>query len=251
MKAVSLIGANLLTAYREPANKAARMNMLTGSYEAGIAFTNAYVGYVHAVAHGIGGLYHVPHGEANAILLPKVLAAYGSAVYEPLARLERKMRVSGGKPEREERMSGAESERDVRMSGAGMERKVRIRGGGWKQQGDGCRAGGGVYRENPPDEPEHGHPGAACHAAQGGRAGTCGARAQRGQSELPCSRDLGRGADAVVPDGTGTKVTVQWASQENIAQNSSRIFYNLTVYIMYAKKYMRFSCNSIQIIYNV
>ena len=87
MKAVSLIGANLLTAYREPANKAARMNMLTGSYEAGIAFTNAYVGYVHAVAHGIGGLYHVPHGEANAILLPKVLAAYGSAVYEPLARL--------------------------------------------------------------------------------------------------------------------------------------------------------------------
>ena len=94
MKAVSLIGANLLTAYREPANKAARMNMLTGSY------------------------------EANAILLPKVLAAYGSAVYEPLARLEREVRVSGGKPEREVRMSGAESERDVRMSGAGMERKV-------------------------------------------------------------------------------------------------------------------------------
>ena len=100
MKAVSLIGANLLTAYREPANKAARMNMLTGSYEAGIAFTNAYVGYVHAIAHGIGGLYHVPHGEANAILLPKVLAAYGSAVYEPLARLERKVRAAWGKPER-------------------------------------------------------------------------------------------------------------------------------------------------------
>ena len=71
------------------------------------------------------------------------------------------------------------------------------------------------------------------------------------RQELPRSRDLGRGADAVVPDGTGTKVTVQWASRENIAQNSSRIFYNLTVYIMYAKKYMRFSCNSIQIIYNV
>ena len=108
----------------EPANKAARMNMLTGSYEAGIAFTNAYVGYVHAVAHGIGGLYHVPHGEANAILLPKVLAAYGSAVYEPLARLERKVRAAWGKPEREVRMSGAEPEREVRMSGAGMERKV-------------------------------------------------------------------------------------------------------------------------------
>ena len=57
-----LIGANLLTAYREPENKEARMNMLAGSYEAGIAFTNAYVGYVHAIAHGIGGLYHVPAG---------------------------------------------------------------------------------------------------------------------------------------------------------------------------------------------
>ena len=118
MKAVSLIGANLLTAYREPANKAARMNMLTGSYEAGIAFTNAYVGYVHAVAHGIGGLYHVPHGEANAILLPKVLAAYGSAVYEPLARLEREVRMSGAEPEREVRISGAGMERKVCASGA-------------------------------------------------------------------------------------------------------------------------------------
>ena len=251
-KAVRLIGANLLTAYREPANKAARMNMLTGSYEAGIAFTNAYVGYVHAIAHGIGGLYHVPHGEANAVLLPKVLAAYGSAVYEPLARLEREVRAAWGKPEREERMYRSRvGEGCTNVRSRNGEESVRIRGGGWKQQGDGCRAGGGVYRENPPDEPEHGHPGAACHAAQGGRAGTCGARAQRGQSELPRSRDLGRGADAVVPDGTGTKVTVQWASRENIAQNSSRIFYNLTVYIMYAKKYMRFSCNSIQIIYNV
>ena len=144
MKAVSLIGANLLTAYREPANKAARMNMLTGSYEAGIAFTNAYVGYVHAIAHGIGGLYHVPHGEANAILLPKVLAAYGSAVYEPLARLERKVRAAWGKPEREVSMSGAEPEREVRMSGAGMER------GRWRRRmeiRDGCRKGGASFIE--------------------------------------------------------------------------------------------------------
>ena len=241
MKAVSLIGANLLTAYREPANKAARMNMLTGSYEAGIAFTNAYVGYVHAIAHGIGGLYHVPHGEANAILLPKVLAAYGSAVYEPLARLEREVRAVWGKPEREVRTSGAELEREVRAAWGKPEREVRAAGAedGSREETDAVLA------------EEHGHPGAACHAAQGGRAGTCGARAQRGQSELPRSRDLGRGADAGVPDGTGTKVTVQWTSRENIAQNSSRIFYNLTVYIMYAKKYMRFSCNSIQIIYNV
>lgn len=123
MKAVSLIGANLLTAYREPANKAARMNMLTGSYEAGIAFTNAYVGYVHAIAHGIGGLYHVPHGEANAILLPKVLAAYGSAVYEPLARLERKVRAAGeaGEGSAHVRSRAGEGSANVRSR---MERKV-------------------------------------------------------------------------------------------------------------------------------
>ncbi len=229
MKAVSLIGANLLTAYREPANKAARMNMLTGSYEAGIAFTNAYVGYVHAIAHGIGGLYHVPHGEANAILLPKVLAAYGSAVYEPLARLEREVRAAWGKPEREVRTSvaedGSREETDAVLAEAFIERIRRMnRSMGIPEQ---------LAMLRKEDVPE------------------LAARAQRGQSELPRSRDLGRGADAGVPDGTGTKVTVQWTSQKNIAQNSSRIFYNLTVYIMYAKKYMRFSCNSIQIIYNV
>ena len=102
--------------------------MLTGSYEAGIAFTNAYVGYVHAIAHGIGGLYHVPHGEANAILLPKVLAAYGSAVYEPLARLEREVRAAWGKPEREVRTSGAELEREVRAAWGKPEREVRAAG---------------------------------------------------------------------------------------------------------------------------
>lgn len=127
-KAVRLIGANLLTAYREPENKEARMNMLTGSYEAGIAFTNAYVGYVHAIAHGIGGLYHVPHGEANAILLPKVLAAYGSAVYKPLAELEREVRMSVDKPEQEVRMSVGKPEQEMCMSGAELEREVRASG---------------------------------------------------------------------------------------------------------------------------
>lgn len=219
MKAVSLIGANLLTAYREPANKAARMNMLTGSYEAGIAFTNAYVGYVHAIAHGIGGLYHVPHGEANAILLPKVLAAYGSAVYEPLARLERKVRTSVAEDESRE-------ETDAVLAEAFIERIRRM------NRSMGISEELAMLRKE--DVPE------------------LAARAlKEGNPNYPGSRDLGRGADAVVPDGTGTKVTVQWASRENIAQNSSRIFYNLTVYIMYAKKYMRFSCNSIQIIYNV
>ena len=51
--------------------------MLRASYYAGCAFTKSYVGYVHAVAHSLGGEYNVPHGLANAILLPFVLEAYG------------------------------------------------------------------------------------------------------------------------------------------------------------------------------
>jgi len=51
----------------------ARTNMALASFKAGIAFTRAYVGYVHAIAHNMGGLYGVPHGLANAIVLPHVL----------------------------------------------------------------------------------------------------------------------------------------------------------------------------------
>ena len=47
--------------------------MLNASFYAGIAFTQAYVGYVHAIAHNLGGFYNVPHGLANAIILPYVL----------------------------------------------------------------------------------------------------------------------------------------------------------------------------------
>nr|MCR4925425.1 iron-containing alcohol dehydrogenase [Clostridiales bacterium] len=86
-KAVKLIFDNLETAYNDGANIQARENMLKGSFYAGVAFTRAYVGYVHAIAHNLGGLYGVPHGLANAIILPYVLEAYGSSAYKPLAKL--------------------------------------------------------------------------------------------------------------------------------------------------------------------
>lgn len=86
-KAVRLIFDNILTAYSAGANIAARENMLKASYYAGNAFTRAYIGYVHALAHALGGLYGIPHGLANAIVLPYVLEYYGSAVYKPLAEL--------------------------------------------------------------------------------------------------------------------------------------------------------------------
>ncbi|GEA51703.1 alcohol dehydrogenase [Vibrio inusitatus NBRC 102082] len=51
----------------------ARQEMAQASYEAGLAFTRTYIGYVHAIAHQLGAFYHVPHGRANAIVLPSVL----------------------------------------------------------------------------------------------------------------------------------------------------------------------------------
>ena len=61
--------------------------MLLASFYAGMAFTRAYVGYVHAIAHNLGGQYGIPHGLANAVILPVVLEAYGEAVYDKLAKL--------------------------------------------------------------------------------------------------------------------------------------------------------------------
>ncbi len=57
------------------------------SFVAGVAFTRAYVGDVHAIAHSLGGKYNVPHGLANAIILPYVLESYGKSAEKKLARL--------------------------------------------------------------------------------------------------------------------------------------------------------------------
>lgn len=87
LAAVELIFANLERAYRDGSDLEARRNMLTASFRAGCAFTKSYVGYVHAVAHSLGGAYNVAHGYANAVILPVVLRAYGPAAYPRLARL--------------------------------------------------------------------------------------------------------------------------------------------------------------------
>lgn len=86
-RAVKLIFDNLERAYENGSDILARKNMLEASYLAGTAFTKSYVGYVHAVAHTLGGKYGVAHGLANAVLLPKLLRAYGDSVTKPLAEL--------------------------------------------------------------------------------------------------------------------------------------------------------------------
>lgn len=85
--AVKLIFRNLERAYTDGSDMEARENMQKASFLAGAAFTRAYVGYVHAIAHSLGGEYGIPHGLANAVILPYVLEAYGSSVYMSLAEL--------------------------------------------------------------------------------------------------------------------------------------------------------------------
>ena len=85
--AVKLIHDNLYKAYLDGHDIEARQNMQRAAFYAGRAFTRGSVGYVHAIGHTLGGLYGVPHGLAMAILLPHVMKAFGSAVYDKLADL--------------------------------------------------------------------------------------------------------------------------------------------------------------------
>lgn len=85
--AIKLIFENLYEAYTNGNDITARKNMQKAAYLAGMAFTRAYVGYVHAIAHTLGGFYNTPHGLANAIILPYVLEYYGGTVHTPLAKL--------------------------------------------------------------------------------------------------------------------------------------------------------------------
>ena len=89
IEAVQLIHENLLRAYHDGQDAEARRLMLRAAYCAGAAFSQSYVGYVHSVAHSLGGMYGTPHGLANAVLLPIVLKQYGKAAYRRLALLAR------------------------------------------------------------------------------------------------------------------------------------------------------------------
>ena len=93
LSAVGLIFDNLRTAYRDGGNLQAREQMSLASTYAGFAFTRANVGFVHAIAHQFGGRYHTPHGLANAIMLPKVLAYSSPAITARLALLAVRARV--------------------------------------------------------------------------------------------------------------------------------------------------------------
>ena len=84
LKATKLIFENIYKVYEDGNDLKARSNMLDAAYYAGHAFTVSYVGYVHAIAHSLGGKYNIAHGLANATLLDVVLKQYGDSVHKKL-----------------------------------------------------------------------------------------------------------------------------------------------------------------------
>ncbi len=94
-KAVKLVFDNVEKAYRDGTDIEARQNMLMASFYGGAAFTRAFVGNVHAIAHTLGGIYGTPHGLANAVILPYVMEEFGPAVYKKLARLAEIVGIQG------------------------------------------------------------------------------------------------------------------------------------------------------------
>ena len=87
LEATKLVFENIEKAYANGQDHIARENMLHAAYKAGISFSMSYVGYIHAVAHSVGGKYGVPHGLANAVIMPYVLDGYGASAYKKLHEL--------------------------------------------------------------------------------------------------------------------------------------------------------------------
>ena len=85
--ACRMIFENLPVACKDPFNKEARLNMLTASFKAGISFRYAGVGYVHSLSHRLGEMYGIPHGYANAVLLPEILKMYLPKIENKLSAL--------------------------------------------------------------------------------------------------------------------------------------------------------------------
>ena len=95
LAAAGMIWENLPRAWRDGTDLAAREQMALASTYAGLAFTRANVGNVHAIAHQLGGRHHVPHGLANAIMLPSVLRFSLPAAAPQLARLAQRVGIAG------------------------------------------------------------------------------------------------------------------------------------------------------------
>jgi len=91
LNAVKLIWNSIRQAWHDGSDEDARENMLIGSFQAGIAFSNASVGLVHSMSEPLGACFHVPHGLSNAMLLPAVCEFSMSGAVLRYAQIARRM----------------------------------------------------------------------------------------------------------------------------------------------------------------
>ena len=91
--AIKYVFRYLLRCYRNGDDMEARQNMLLASCMAGMAFNNSGLGVAHSVAHTLGGLFHIPHGKANAVLLPYVIRFNSFDVRDRYRTIAQKLRL--------------------------------------------------------------------------------------------------------------------------------------------------------------
>ena len=93
IKAIEMINRYLETAVNEPTNEEARNGMAVAQYIAGMAFSNVGLGLVHGMAHPLGAIFDIPHGVANALLLPTVMAFNAPAALDKYTDIAKAMNV--------------------------------------------------------------------------------------------------------------------------------------------------------------
>lgn len=93
IKAIEMINRYLETAVNEPTNPEARNGMAVAQYIAGMAFSNVGLGVVHGMAHPLGAIFDIPHGVANALLLPTIMEFNAPAALDKYVQIAKAMEV--------------------------------------------------------------------------------------------------------------------------------------------------------------
>lgn len=102
LKAIEMIARHLETAVNEPENAEARNGMAVAQYIAGMAFSNVGLGVVHGMAHPLGAIFDIPHGVANALLLPTVMEYNMPAALDKYVQIAKAMDVYSSEMTKEE-----------------------------------------------------------------------------------------------------------------------------------------------------
>ncbi len=129
-EALRLLSSNLLTVCEQPDDRDARSAMLLGAHLAGLAFANAPVAGVHALAYPLGGLHHLPHGLSNALMLRPVLQHNSEAARELYAELADIVDPDGAGQGSQARCARLIDRLDELSVGSGLQLRLRDHGVG-------------------------------------------------------------------------------------------------------------------------